>query len=273
MTYTAQELSQKEGQPVELYQFTIGAEVTRLTNAEQDVTVAAATYTSETIQRSEPRITFGDDAEDIEIVLPRTNALPQRYINIVPAQKIQVTISRIHRTDGANQVAVFWEGVVVSVGFAADGMATMRCRSLLSELSRQMPRRTFQGPCNHILYDQFCKLSRASFQSNLTVASISGRDYTITGLSAAGGADATYFEGGYVSFNDQEYRLIMQQTGDVAKLLLPFDSSVQAGSAVKVFAGCDHSLETCHTKFSNAINYGGFPFVPSRNPFNTDIDR
>ena len=50
------------------------------------------------------------------------------------------------------------------------------------------------------------------------------------------------------------------------------------GSTVVVLAGCDHSVTTCDTKFntpedtqSNVINYGGFPFVPGKNPFETGL--
>ena len=43
------------------------------------------------------------------------------------------------------------------------------------------------------------------------------------------------------------------------------------GQTVDVFAGCDHSLAICESKFANVINYGGFPFVPIKNPFNSSL--
>ena len=35
---------------------------------------------------------------------------------------------------------------------------------------------------------------------------------------------------------------------------------------VKLYPGCDHSRDTCWDKFSNGLNYGGFDFIPVKNP-------
>ena len=43
------------------------------------------------------------------------------------------------------------------------------------------------------------------------------------------------------------------------------------GQDVDVFAGCDHTVDTCDQKFDNVINYGGWPYVPSKNPFESGI--
>ena len=37
---------------------------------------------------------------------------------------------------------------------------------------------------------------------------------------------------------------------------------VAAGQRVRLREGCDHTLETCATRFANAINFQGEPFVP-----------
>jgi len=36
-------------------------------------------------------------------------------------------------------------------------------------------------------------------------------------------------------------------------------------------AGCDHSVSTCAARFDNLANYGGFPFIPTKNPFSTGV--
>lgn len=68
-------------------------------------------------------------------------------------------------------------------------------------------------------------------------------------------------------------RLILSQSGDDLQLLLPFPDSI-LGSTVVILAGCDHTVTTCDSKFntpsdpqSNVVNFGGFPFVPTKNPF------
>jgi hypothetical protein len=42
------------------------------------------------------------------------------------------------------------------------------------------------------------------------------------------------------------------------------------GAAVDMYAGCDRTLNTWHNRFSNAANFGGFPWIPQKNPFAGD---
>ena len=39
-----------------------------------------------------------------------------------------------------------------------------------------------------------------------------------------------------------------------------------AGTAISLYPGCDHTRETCKAKFDNLLNYGGFDWIPAKNP-------
>lgn len=57
----------------------------------------------------------------------------------------------------------------------------------------------------------------------------------------------------------------MQVTGLGATGLLldcPLSASLQAGTRALVREGCDHTLDTCATRFANGINFQGEPFLP-----------
>ena len=43
---------------------------------------------------------------------------------------------------------------------------------------------------------------------------------------------------------------------------VPLDPDLPAGLPVEVREGCDRTLETCATRFANAINFQGEPFLP-----------
>jgi len=45
-------------------------------------------------------------------------------------------------------------------------------------------------------------------------------------------------------------------------LWLPMPHAIQIGDAYSVYPGCDKRFTTCQSKFSNAVNFGGFPYVP-----------
>ncbi len=42
----------------------------------------------------------------------------------------------------------------------------------------------------------------------------------------------------------------------------PIDRMIRMGTAVLVREGCDRTLETCHGRFGNAVNFRGEPFLP-----------
>ena len=45
-------------------------------------------------------------------------------------------------------------------------------------------------------------------------------------------------------------------------LWLPMPNAIQIGDAYSVYPGCDKRFATCTGKFSNGVNFGGFPYVP-----------
>lgn len=49
---------------------------------------------------------------------------------------------------------------------------------------------------------------------------------------------------------------------DALSLWLPSGRAIAAGDAFAVTAGCDKRAETCTAKFSNLINFRGFPLMP-----------
>jgi len=53
---------------------------------------------------------------------------------------------------------------------------------------------------------------------------------------------------------------------------LPFSTSPM-GQTVKCNKGCKHRVTAdCLNRFANTANYGGFPYVPKKNPFQTGLD-
>lgn len=268
MTFQATETSQDQGSPIEIYEFLLGGEAFRFTTDEVERVVDALTYEPAEISRS--RITLGPEqrSDVLEIELPSSNPLVQRYINSVPGQRANLTIRRFHRLDGDDETIVVFKGVIRSAGFTLNG-STSRIAAipLTAALSRTIPRFTYQGLCNHVLYDTRCKVVQNNFRLQANVSVVSGDEITVPG---AAGFGADFFVGGFVSFGAVDFRMVLAQTGDVLRLLLPFETS-PLNQQVDVFAGCDHTLATCDAKFDNVINYGGNNFVPLKDIFRNGL--
>jgi len=269
MAYDVFETSKEAGRPIELFEFTIGTTTYRYTSAEDDVTYSAAIYTSEPIMRTSPTLTSSENGrQQMEIVLPSNNQIAQRYVGIVPAEAVRLRVLQFHRGDSPNGV-VLWSGRVVSAKYERRG-AVCRLFSVSSEaaLSRPCPGRKFQSLCNHKLGDSLCQVDLESEKYTGVVTDAEAAVITVAGVSSQG---PDWAVGGTVVWGTERRLVLAPQSGDDLTLRLPFPVT-PIGQTVDVYPGCDHLISTCDSKFSNTVNFGGYPFVPTKNPFESGMD-
>lgn len=269
MPFDTQERSVEAGQPIELYDFRIGSDAYLWTTNPVAVTYNSLTYEPMEVAREALQFSSDTRAEALKITVPASTAMVRRYINSVPGQRATLTITRVHRNDGANQLIQMFKGIAQTVGFDLNGLsASIAVVPITAELANSIPRFAFSGVCNHVLYDGACTVAQSLFRYQDEVTGVAGDTITVQGLSVKGSGWAT---GGYIALPSGEFRQILEHTGDNVRVLLPFPSS-PLGLTVEVFAGCDHSINTCSSKFSNVPNFGGFAWVPLRNPFSTGLN-
>ncbi len=270
MTFLGFETSQETGEPIELYRITQGSNLWLLNSSEDTYTFGGDDYEPAPLTRGR----LSDDSEQgqgsLSVSLPATSALAEAFALVVPGQKMSITITRLHRTDGGTPEGVLiFKGFVQGVDFSEDlRLASLNVVPVTKGLARSIPRYSYQGVCNHFLYDSQCKVSQSLFAFTANVSASSGSTITVPGLTASKGAD--WAKGGFVQLGTTDFRLIIDHPNDTISLLLPFPSDV-VGEEVTVFAGCDHSLATCKSKFDNVANYGGFAFVPLLNIFTVGL--
>jgi len=237
--------------------------------------VASVPYTAIEIERSSILTAVGERNEILTVTMPASHDFPDNFLSIVPGQIATLVIKRLHRTDAADEVKVIWYGRVQSVAFIENGnKASLAVKTIENSINNQIPRRTYQSLCNFVLFDTDCGIASSSFRFVGTVSVVSGNMMTIPGLTAAKGDE--WSTGGYVALGSSEYRLILKQKNsvlgtDVVELLLPFPSNM-VGKSVDVFAGCNHQIAVCGSKFSNVPQFGGCAWVPTKNIFMTGID-
>lgn len=278
MTYKVEETSVESAQPVELYTFVIGTTTYRYTSSEDQVTFQANLYLPRQISRNSPKQAADERRQQLAITLPTEDPVASRFIGIVPGQLMTLTITRVHRGD-ITEGYVLWKGRITGATYKKSGAeCTLQGLTTEAAFSRPIPRFKFQGLCNHVLYDALCSVPGANNKYTGNVSVVTGNTITVDGLFATEGAQ--WARGGYISFNSgEDYRLVLNQASDVCTLLLPFSEAGLVGNNVEVFAGCDHTTTDCKTKFrnvsdiiaSNILNYGGFPYVPTKNPFTTRL--
>jgi hypothetical protein len=110
-------------------------------------------------------------------------------------------------------------------------------------------------------------VARASFEHATTITAISGLTVTVASKHST-----HPYAGGFIEFitgspSIAERRLITEVTGNVFTLSRRFSSALVVTSPVTLLPGCDHSITTCDTVYTNKLNYGGFLAMPKKNPF------
>lgn len=146
----------------------------------------------------------------------------------------------------------------------ADDAARIRCESAQVSLKRIGLRRLYSRACSHVLYSAACGATPIS--ATAEVIRSEGRQVELASLPPE---VAGMLAGGWLQTPAGARHMIVSESTAGVELLYPV--GLAAGMSVTLTAGCDHSMSTCHSRFGNLANYGGFPFIPSKNPFSTGV--
>lgn len=263
MTYSAFDTSVESGQPVELYQFTQGTTNWYYTNAEADLDYLGVTYKSAAVSRTDVNQTEEMNKLNLTLTFPRDHEFASLYLGMSPELVTTFMVKRAHTSDATDhEFVVYWRGRIMS-GKATGSHIELECESVFTSIRRPGLRARYQRTCRHTLYGLACGVSQASFAVSGLVTSITGNNVVVT---SAGGHPDGYFTGGMIKSPDDTLRFIVGHTGAILTLSRPL-FNLKGGDTVQIFPGCDHLKATCITKFDNLLNFGGFPFIPIRNPF------
>jgi len=154
-----------------------------------------------------------------------------------------------------------FKGRIATVDQVGRTRATVTVASDLIVLDNDMPRNLFSQTCVHTLYDTGCGVIRGTFAASGTAGAGSSQNQILSGVAAAVHAQGSLvFSSGA---NANVRATVKAVAGGVALYLMyPLPFAPAAGDSFTVYAGCDHTLATCQTRFNNKANFRGFPFTP-----------
>jgi uncharacterized phage protein (TIGR02218 family) len=140
----------------------------------------------------------------------------------------------------------------------------------LTHYLQQPKGRLFQHTCDADLGDARCGVDvsdparRAT--ANVTVV-LSDRSFRVGGLAAFerrwfDRGTARFLSGSADGFASEIIRHEISASFAAIELRHAAPRPVAVGDTIQVTAGCDKHLDTCRSKFANAINFRGFPHMP-----------
>lgn len=253
---------------VELYAFEGMSGSFYLTPHEFDVEIDGERYERCPLERS--ALALGAEAAKsaLELKLPPDHALVRHLLQAAITGEATAVRLEVAQYDAWYDDWWFagtrWMGRVLGVE-VADDAARIRCESAQVSLKRIGLRRLYSRACSHVLYSAAC--GATPIAASATVVQVFGRSVEFDGGAPA--AVAGMLAGGWLETEAGARHMIVSESTEGVELLYPV--AIEVGTEVQLIAGCDHSVSTCAARFNNLANYGGFPFIPSKNPFSTGV--
>lgn len=269
MSFEPIEESRALGEPIYLYLFRYGVAPDAYyayTDADQPITVGSYTYTPIPIDVDAITASGTLDKSSITIRTPRTTGLAELFRVYPPSQVVTGTIFQGHANDPLLDFKAIWTGRIISCN-REQFEAQFTCEPVSTSLRRNGLRRHYQYGCPHVLYGNGCRANKANATINTTAGNINGTTIALpTGWNGA--IDPIKFVGGLVEFtgaNGSQTRTILSaNSGAVQVAGVPL--GLVPGNNVAVVLGCNHQMNDCTALHNNILNYGGQPWIPTKNP-------
>jgi len=253
--------------PVELFTFTRGNGVFRYTTTEQDYVYENQVYRSLALKRGAIEQSENTFKDGVSLTFPLSDTFARSFITTDQEQTTVLTIRRGHIQDPDQQFIVYWKGRVAGAT-ANDNTIAVTCESIFTNVKQLGSRNTYSYACRHALYQDKCAVDREQYRADVNIITVlSDSIIAVDNINQFG---AGYFNGGIARFSNGHMRMITDRTGAQITLNRPIQG-LAVGQQVALYPGCDHAITTCSDKFDNLDNFGGFPQIPTRNPFDTSL--
>ncbi|AKU43206.1 hypothetical protein RCSPARTAN_23 [Rhodobacter phage RcSpartan] len=251
----------------ELYRFVEGdsAFIYTVTSADVQAVYSGETYEPVAIGRDEVE-SKGEMARDnIKVSLSLQNPVARKWF--LSSLDFPLTLTIFSQTDDETETE--WKGRLASVS-PKKSVIEFTFESVFTSMRRMGLRQRYQITCPHALYGRGCNLEKNDFDTTGSVTNVTNAVVTVP--AAAGFADG-YFSSGIFEDNAGNLRFILSHVGSQLTLIRPMNDLINYANAngypiaCRIFPGCDRTTTTCKNRFDNLNNYGGFPFIPGKNPF------
>jgi len=178
-------------------------------------------------------------------------------------------IDRLFMDSSSNQIGtvVRFSGFIGALDELTRSSAKLSINAGTAYLSMQLPAVILQPGCTNTLFDARCGLVKASFAE----ANVVQAGSTVNKLLSSSAKGDGYYDNGQIAFTSganaglvKAVKAYFATGGPVFTFNSPLPFLPNAGDAFVAYPGCDKTQATCaSSKFSNLVNFEGFPYVPA----------
>jgi uncharacterized phage protein (TIGR02218 family) len=282
VSYEVLEASVEDAAPIYRFLFVIGTDEYRYTTASYIVGDSNGTWEPLALTASSVTQTNELGKNGLRLTVPRDSLIAQRFLGSTPDIATSLTIFRNHQpTDSNFDEFVYWKGRVASVEISGD-QVTLNCEDIFTSMRRPGLRARYQRLCRHALYSQGCGVDQDNYAVPATIVAVDGNRLTYSletssniEIDSNNNNDVSadnFFSGGIIDIGGVKRQILLQGT-DTLELLSPFDDLDidSVGREATLYPGCNRTTTVCLNRFDNLNNFGGFPYLPDRNPFANSV--
>lgn len=269
MAYSDNEISNQAGKPVALYEFKYGNTFWRYTTNDEDLTFgtgpSAKTFTAKAIT-DEGVTQGGSDQNDLQISMASDLPVTSLFRVSRPSGKLWLWVRRYHLGDPDTETPLLWLGTIVSSSYVDDATDRLNGRSIAGTYDRSGLRLSWGRMCPHPLYGIGCYVDKSLHAYPRTIDTKTGTSFTCTAHSEP---EEGTFSGGFLEWErgdgSMETLGIEHQDGNDFRVF-GSTAGLEIGTEVTIYPGCARNTTVCKL-FDNLPNYGGFPHMPGKSPF------
>lgn len=262
----------------ELFMFKESDLVFTQTSGTQPVIYNGDAYEPRALAHADFSVTNDITKQKLDVTMALTNPVAQRYF----AKPVDNTVTLDVYQQDVNGTNIMWKGRLTTTRQVSATEVALTFESIFTSLRRPGLRARYQRTCRVALYGKGCNLNPEDWKVPTQVQAMNGLNVTVGDLSAY---DSARFRGGMIRAPDSTLRFILSQNGNVLTLSRPWDTlnsnfaasgygqgygSFYGALEVTIYPGCNHNTSGCDS-FDNILNYRGFPWIPTRNPFQNAV--
>lgn len=268
MSHDTIERSNNLGEPITLYEFTFGTANWKYSSDDEDTALGDNIYFATPITDSGVEQSGDASSDEMNVTLPKSLPVAVMLNGHPPSEKVWLLIRRKHR--GETDAPIIWVGYAVSCKQVNTVSVEISMKMLTSGFNRNGLRLSWGRQCPHALYDISCRVPKASYGVTFEIDAISGS--TITSADIAW-LPSAYFSNGFIEwprFSGAIERRGIENHFGISFNIFGTASGLQPGDLITAYPGCSRTREDCKNKFNNLSNFGGFPHMPGKSPFQGD---